>query len=490
MNFELKTLLLEGWPMLVLLLTAFLAMVTAILPASIRLKATTFLVGLGFLVSLYGFVWEWAHGLPEQVDLLTIDPLGNFLGFVISLIGLITTVFSYRYLLSQKEPFPEFLVLMVFSAVGMVLMTMTTHLLTLVLSLEVMSLALYVLVGIRRQDVRSGEGAFKYFLLGSVATAFMLFGISLLYGATGTMNLNDLPSTLPDPSLLIIARLGVLLIFLGFAFKVAAVPFHFWAPDVYEGAPVPITGFMATGVKVAAFGALLRFVLAMSAWPVLPLMQVLGMMSFATMVIGNILALRQKKLKRIMAYSSISHAGYLLLGFATLLPGGGFRAEAVAPILFYLFAYSLMTLGVFGVFTLLSSYGEEINTLQDLDGLSERHPFLAAFLSLFLISLAGIPPTIGFFAKYFMFAQAIQVGFYPLAIVGMLTSAISLYYYLAPVVRIYFHRSEKPVYPRVSLQVGLIMVVMLFLNISLGIFPTSLLKMVQQTPLLQMISAQ
>ncbi|HEX5034964.1 MAG TPA: NADH-quinone oxidoreductase subunit N, partial [bacterium] len=346
-----------------------------------------------------------------------------------------------------------------------------------VLGLEILSLSLYALVGFRRYDPRSGEAAFKYFLLGSVATAFLLFGIAMLYGSTGTMDLAKLPQSLSDPALQPIYQLSALLILLGFAFKVAAVPFHFWAPDAYDGAPMPVTGFMAAGVKVAAFGALLRVMQAWAPSVSLPWQKWIVMLAFATMLIGNLVALRQKHLKRLMAYSSIAHAGYLLLGFATLV-AGGFRAEAISPILSYLAVYSLMTLGVFAVLTLLSSRGTEVNQLEDLDGLADRHPALAAALSVFLISLAGVPPTAGFLAKYYLFSQAIEVGLYPLAIAGILASAISLYYYLAPIVRMYFHHREKTLdVPRIGPAFKLLLALLVVGVFYLGLFPGKMVEL-------------
>ena len=240
---------------------------------------------------------------------------------------------------------------------------------------------------------------------------------------------------------------------------------------------MPVTGFMAAGVKVAAFGALLRVMQAWGFSTSLPWQKWIVMLSFATMLIGNLVALRQQHLKRLMAYSSIAHAGYILLGFATLV-SGGFRSESISPILSYLAVYSLMTLGVFAVLTLLSSRGEEVNQLHDLDGLADRHPLLAAALSLFLISLAGVPPTAGFLAKYYLFAQAIEVGLYPLAIAGILVSAISLYYYLGPIVRMYFHHREKTLeVPRVGPALRILLALLVIGVFYLGLFPGHLVQL-------------
>jgi NADH-quinone oxidoreductase subunit N len=485
MTLDVRQLWDAAWPALTLLIGALASLLTAVFPTRHQTKITALVASIAFLVSAQGFYYQWGLGLTQKVDFLLLDPFANFLGILISLIGLITTLSAYPYWMSQTEPIPEFFSLLLFAAFGMTTMVMSTQLLTFVLGLEVMSLSLYVLAGLRRYDPRSGEAAFKYFLLGSVATAFLLLGISFFYGATGTLDIARIPHQLADPAMGTIFKLGALLILLGFAFKVAAVPFHFWAPDAYDGAPMPVTGFMATGVKVAAFGALIRVVLALQHHAEIPLQRWIVMLSFTTMIVGNLVALRQRHLKRIMAYSSIAHAGYLLLGVATLLGDNGFRAEALSPILFYLMVYSLLTLGVFSVLSILSSRGEEVNELQQLEGLSERHPALAAALSVFLISLAGVPPTAGFLAKYYMFSQAIEIGLYPLAIGGILASAISLYYYLGPIVRMYFHAKQKVLdVPRTAPSLKLLLALMIAGVFYLGILPKAALHLTRTTQIL------
>jgi len=473
MNLDLKSFFFLTWPLIALLTGALFSLITAVFPRRNRLLLTAVTAGFFFALAAAGFALKWRQELNASFHFFTVDPFGSFLACAVCVIGLISTLVSYPYLRSQTEPIPEYYSMLLFAVAGMVMMSSTTQLLTLVLGLEVMSLSLYVLVGLRRLDERSGEGAFKYFLLGSVATAFMLFGISLYYGATGSLDLVqleglNLTATLP------LLRWGALLLLLGFAFKVAAVPFHFWAPDVYDGAPMPVTGFMATGVKVAAFGALIRVIQRLAGVEPMTLQQLFIGLSLATMVAGNLAALRQEHLKRIMAYSSIAHAGYLLLGMATLVSGAGFIEANVSAVLLYLATYSVLTLGAFAVLSLLSSSGHEVNRLKDLDGLSERHPVLAAALSVFLISLAGIPPTAGFLAKYYLFSQAIGMGFYGLAILGILSSAVSLYYYLGPVVRMYFRPQghQALLVPRASPLFRGLMVLMLLAVFYLGLFPS------------------
>ncbi len=460
------------WPLLLIGVGAFASLITSVW-GSVRSFRVTGLLAFGiFLGAAYGFATldPVAHSLAGGI--LRADGLGYFLSFLICLIGAVTVVFSFNYWENLSEPVQEVLPLILFAALGMVLMVLTTHLLTLVLALELMSLSLYVLVGSRRADPKSSEAAIKYFLLGSVAAAFLLFGISFLYGATGQMDLSLMGQQALSPDKALLFQVGVLLLLIGFAFKVAAVPFHFWAPDVYEGSPAPVTGFMAAGVKVAAFGAWLRLLHVLVSWEFLELRTLLVILSLLTMFVGNLAALRQRSLKRIMAYSSVAHAGYLLLGLATLVEGAVFLEAGMGVILFYLGTYGLLTLGVFAMLTLFSSKGKEISKLDDLKGLGYTNPVFAAALTVFLISLAGIPPTAGFVAKYFLFARAIETGLIWPAILGILTSAVSLYYYLGPVVQMYFHDpvGEKSM-PAATLGMKVLVSFLVLGAFYLGLFP-------------------
>ena len=316
-------------------------------------------------------------------------------------------------------------------------MAASNDLITIFLGLELMSLALYVMVGFRRSRLDSNEAALKYFLLGAFASGFLLYGIALLYGATGTTNLARMTeflaaSPLSGNPLLVV---GGLLLLTGFAFKVAAVPFHMWTPDAYEGAPTSVTGFMAAGAKAAGFAALLRVVLhalggANGGWSSL-----LSAVAMLTMTVGNVTALLQNNLKRMLAYSSIAHAGYLLIAVVT---GGSDGASAA---LFYLAVYAVMNLGAFGVLTLLGRQQEERVTLGDLAGLGFRQPLLGLAMTFFMLSLGGIPPTAGFMAKVYLFGVAVKAGYVPLVIVGVLNSVVSVFYYLRVTVAMYM---EEP----------------------------------------------
>jgi NADH-quinone oxidoreductase subunit N len=486
MNLSWENLWVWAWPYWILLIGAFLSLMSAVVRGRWAFRLTGILAGLSFAAAAYNFSRQAQGGMTKHLSFLLIDPLGSFLGLVISLIALVSLIISFRYWEERDEPLYEAIPLMVFAALGMCLMVATTHLLTLVLALELMSLSLYALVGTRRTDPTSSEAALKYFILGSVAAAFLLFGVSFLYGATGSLDLADFvgrvifPEQIPSSiyigkSLLEQAplfQIGVWLLLLGLAFKAAAVPLHFWAPDAYDGAPAPVTGFMATGVKVAAFGALLRVLQVLVHWQALDLERWLGGLSLATMLVGNFTALRQKSIKRLMAYSSIAHAGYLLLGLTALVKGSEWHSEALSPILFYLAVYGMLTLGVFAILTTLCRRDREIQTLDDLNGLAERHPALAAALSVFLISLAGIPPSAGFFAKYLLFGQAIKNGLFLLAVLGILSSAVSLYYYLAPVVRMFFHKWEpRTLFPQMGWGMKVLVFFLVLGAFYLGILP-------------------
>jgi NADH-quinone oxidoreductase subunit N len=315
----------------------------------------------------------------------------------------------------------------------MVLMAAANDLMVFFLALETMSVAVYVLTSIERNSGRSAEAGMKYFLTGAFATGFLLYGIALIYGATGTTNLNQISAYLVEPAADWPAYLtaGALLLLAGFAFKVGAVPFHFWIPDVYEGAPTPVTGFMAVGVKAAAFAAWARIVLhklsPLDADWVFPV----AVLAIATMTLGNLLAISQSSVKRMLAYSSIAHAGYLLIGVAVGEEWGGM------PLLFYLIAYGAMTAGAFAVVTALRDGETAPENYSDFAGLGFKRPFLALAMTLFMLSLAGFPPLAGFTGKFYVFRAAVLSGNTILAVIGVLNSLLSVVYYLRVVVAMY-----------------------------------------------------
>ncbi len=375
------------------------------------------------------------------------DPFGTWITLMLLVTGFFTLLLSQPVLRREGKVRAEFYGLILFSLSGMVLLVSTTNMLMLFIALELTSIPLYVLCGYNREDGRSGESALKYFLLGSFSSAILLFGVALLFGATGTLDLAAMNGG--ADRLLSIA--GALLILTGFLFKVGAVPFHMWAPDVYDGAPTPVTSFMATSVKVAGFAVLLRILSMAFAGNAHPLALFLGAegaehalrwIAIITMSVGNICALTQNNVKRMLAYSSIAHAGYLMLG---LIPGSGVMDGG--GILYYLIGYVLMTSGAFAVVTALASRerGREVTGIDRYAGVGYRRPFLGLAMTVFMVSLAGIPPTAGFLGKYLLFQGAVERGLVGLVVIAVLNSALSLYYYLRVVVVFYMKETERPV---------------------------------------------
>lgn len=361
------------------------------------------------------------------------DGLGAFFDMVILAACGLTLLMATGYSEWEGTHKGEFYALLLLSTSGMMFMAKGTDLMTVFLGLETLSIPIYVLVGFHRHRMSSVEGAFKYFLLGAFASGFFLYGIALMYAATGTTKIAALATMLYDPRLaaspLFLAGAGLLLV--GFAFKVSLVPFHMWTPDAYEGAPTVVTAFMSAAVKAAAFAALIRVLLV--ALPGLhPAMwKALWALAVLTMTVGNLSALLQDNLKRLLAYSSIAHAGYVLVG---LVAGDVLGAQAS---LFYLLVYAFMNMGAFGVIILIARKEDEGYDIRNLAGIGFRYPALGGLLTLFLVSLGGIPPTAGFVGKFYLFSAAVKNGYIWLAVIGVLNSAASIYYYLRIVVAMY-----------------------------------------------------
>ncbi|MGH7559015.1 MAG: NADH-quinone oxidoreductase subunit N [Gemmatimonadota bacterium] len=398
---------------------------------------------------------------------ITIDGFGLFLAAVILSATLLTLLLTIGYCRRQNIDMAEYYHLIMMSATGMLLLAQSTNLVTLFMALELMSLPVYVLTGFRRRYARSIEGALKYFVLGAFSTGFFVYGIAFLYGATGTMDLVEMAGRLAlgqvDPLLLA----GVGLVLIGLGFKVALVPFHMWSPDVYEAAPSPITGFMATGVKAAGFAALARVVMATFELVGGEWKTILWVLAVLTMFVGNVAAIRQDDIKRMLAYSSIAHAGYLVVAILAHSEAG------TAAFLYYLAAYTLMTLGAFGVVTVLGERGRENTSIsRDYAGLGYREPLLGAAMALFMFSLTGIPPTAGFFGKFTIFAAAVDAGYVVLAVLMVIASVISAYYYLKVVVAMYMRAPERePIRSTTTALAGIALLVATIGVLALGIFP-------------------
>jgi NADH-quinone oxidoreductase subunit N len=412
--------------------------------------------------------------------MLAIDRFSYFFNILFGCCAGLTLMASFRYLDRDGLQIPEYYVLIVLSTLGMMLMTAALDFIVLFIALELMSIVVYVLVGFRRADRKSNEAAIKYFILGSAASAILLYGTALLYGATGSLNIATiLKWVTEDPSRMTpLYSFGALFVLIGFLFKVAAVPFHMWMPDVYQGAPTPVTAYMTTALKAAAFATFLRVFISMGFGKDLSqflqhqIHTILWVVAVLTMLIGNIIALTQNNLKRMLAYSSIAHTGYLLVG----LLSGANSDQGYGPVVLYLVSYAVMNLGAFVVLTFLSSQEDGGLELQNIAGLGQKRVGLSFAFSVFILSMAGIPLTAGFTAKYLIFLSAVQAGEVPLVVLGVLCSAISVYYYLRVLVYLWMKPAESLVEkgkaPLWSMAVVSAMVVMTF---QIGVLPEPLI---------------
>ncbi|MGE5244776.1 MAG: NADH-quinone oxidoreductase subunit N [Betaproteobacteria bacterium] len=416
----------------------------------------------------------WNHN-AASFGVVVADNFGLFVTGILIIVGILSLAVSGPTVDRERLPQGEYYALMLFSLAGMILMATASDLLVIFLALEVLSLSVYVLTGIRRESATATEAAFKYFLLGAFSSAFFLYGIAFTYGLTGSTRLDRIGSLVaaqamaPTPMQLL--ALGLL--FVGFAFKVSAVPFHMWTPDAYEGAPPAVTAFMSTGVKAAAFAAFVRVFLA-AFEPLSPdWTTVLWVVAAATMIVGAVVGVTQSNVKRMLAYSSIAHAGYLLLGLVSANDVGK------AAILFYLLTYAVTNIGAFGVIALLESADRPNDRIADFAGLWNDHPWLAGLMTVFLLSLGGFPPTAGFVAKWYVFSAAVKAGYSGLAVIGVLTSVISVAYYLRIVVMMYMTpRTEAPaVVPAIPKVAGIALAASAIAIFYLGILPTRVLDL-------------
>jgi NADH-quinone oxidoreductase subunit N len=419
-----------------------------------------------------------AHGL------IAVDRFALFFKVVFLMAAALTVLMSIRYLDVEGTRAGEYYFLILCATLGMMIMAGGTDLITLFIGLETMAIAFYVLTGFLKPSRRSNEAAVKYFLLGAFSLGILLYGMSLLYGLTGTTNLRSIATALVgqerDPRLV----LAVILIVAGMGFKIAAVPFHMWAPDVYEGAPTPIAAFLSVGSSAASFAMLLRiFVESLPAMRVTAIGGMAGpaigwttlfyVLSVVTMTVGNFAALTQSNLKRMLAYSSIAHGGYLLIGVVAGTTRG------FTAMLIYLFVYSFMQLGAFTVLALLRRNDVVGDELKDLNGLFFRQPFAAVAMLLFMLSLGGVPPTAGFMGKFWLFSAAIESGYVWLAVIGVLNSAVSLYYYIRIVVFMWLKNEPTGSAPTTSPALGLALGVAVVATLALGMYPQPLFEFAQ-----------
>jgi NADH-quinone oxidoreductase subunit N len=440
MSFDLNQLVQILPLLMVVVFGLFLPLIAPVLPPE---KKGTYMGWISFvaLVLTAGVAVAQLMGKPSGdpifSGLFAMDSYALYFTLLFLACGAITALVTTYYLPREQMGHEEFYALMFFSIAGMIVLAGGTSLISLFLGVEIMSMAVYALAGFRRWSLRSNEAVLKYFFLGSFSSAILLFGIALIYGASGTTQLTGIATWLGDPSngMMPLFLIGMGLALIGMGFKVAAAPFHSWTPDVYEGAPAPVTGFMATAVKAASFAFFLRvmqtgFMPAKAEW-----VQVLAALAVITMFTGNILAFVQPNIKRMLAYSSIAHTGYMLMGLVALSPSA--ENAAGSAILYYLVAYCLTNLGIFACIAFLSKQGEKLVNIEDYAGVAQKYPWIALAIAICMFSLIGLPPTAGFFGKYYLFTAVVQQGYAWLAIIGILNSILSVYYYLRVVVTMY-----------------------------------------------------
>ncbi|MES1206669.1 MAG: NADH-quinone oxidoreductase subunit N [Pseudomonadota bacterium] len=450
----------------------------------IRGTARTGLAWIGVaacVASLAAIVAEWPDAAQPATHfdgMLTVDRMSLYLDAAFVVSAALTLLFAPPYLKEQRFEFGEFYALVLLGTAGMMMVIHATGLVSLLIGIETMSLAAYVLTGSWRRSLRSAEGAMKYFLMGAFATSFLVYGMALIYGTTGgELSYAGIAAHVDTASKMPLFYMGEYFILIALVFKVAAVPFHMWAPDAYEGAPTPVTGFMAAGVKAAAFGAIVRLLGTAFASPLMVFdftgwASALSVLAVLTMTVGNLAAIRQDNVKRMLAYSSIAHAGYLLIG---VVASGLGVASAKPAVLFYLVAYTFMTLGSFGVVAWIGNRSDERLYVDDWAGMATSRPAVALAMTIFLLSLGGVPPMGGFFAKFYLFRAAMESPqLYWLVVVGVLNSMVSIYYYLRIVVAMYFRDPVRPLAPTdgTSMRAGLLLAALVV--VLLGVFPGTL----------------
>jgi NADH-quinone oxidoreductase subunit N len=429
------------------------------------------LIGLIGAAIASGFLW---NSDARSMNVIRSDNFALFINIILCVVGILTMLFSDDVIEREQIPAGEYYALTLFAICGMMMMAAATDLLVIFIALEILSLAVYVLTGIRRQSATGAEAAFKYFLLGAFSSAFFLYGVAFAFALSGSTRIEEIGVALSSqatgaPSTVALLTVGLLAV--GFAFKISAVPFHMWTPDAYEGAPTIVTAFMSTSVKAAAFAAFVRVFLS----PLEPLqahwIPVLSALAAVTMIVGTVVGVVQTNVKRMLAYSSIAHAGYMLLGMVSA------NRDGKASILFYLAAYAVTNIGALGVVALLGTAQNQHDELRDFAGLWRSRPGLAALMTVFLLSLGGIPPTAGFIGKWYIFSAAVQEGHYWLAVIGVLTSVVSVFFYLRIVVMMYMTEGQETLRPRipVAAMAGLALAVVAVFY--LGILPTRVLDL-------------
>jgi NADH-quinone oxidoreductase subunit N len=455
------------------------------------------LIGLVASGILLATMWGGSSPATAWNGMIAHDNLRISFSLIFLMVSAVTVLISSVWTDRENVPVGEFHSLLLFATFGMMMMSAGNDLVIIFLGLETLSIATYVMAGLRRSDLKSNESSMKYFILGSFASAFLLYGMALIYGATGSTMLTQIAERISNPNFPALLLVGAAMMIIGFGFKIAMAPFHVWTPDVYEGAPTPITAFMATGSKSAAFAAFLRvFVLG------LPLVSgaqaatylheswtaALAVLAIITLIVGNVAAILQNNVKRMLAYSSIAHAGYALVGFigAGMATNTQARDEAIAAVAFYLLTYSVTNLGAFAIITLLSEKNDRRADFEDYNGIGFKSPVLAFSLSLFMLSLLGLPLTAGFMGKVLVFRPALEAGdplLTTLVVVAVVNTAISAYYYLRLIVVMFFReRTTQWVEPRMPAGFTAVLVLTVVGVLYFGIFADSLISRFAQQP--------
>ena len=473
-------------------------------PTQRWVTGTLSLVGLAAAAVSVILLWlSGANGSQAFNGMIVLDELRLGFTLVFLIVSALTILVSMVWIEGERLPAGEFHSLLLFATVGMMLMAAGGDLVIIFLGLEILSIATYVMAGFRRTDVRSNESSLKYFILGSFSSAFLLYGIALIYGGTttnagvaGTTNIYLIAQRIPDSQFPPLLFAGAAMMLVGFGFKIATAPFHVWTPDVYEGAPTPVTAFMAAGPKAAGFAAFIRvfvfafpFVVAANnqfgaqlhaAW-----LASLTLLAIITMLVGNVVAIVQNNVKRMLAYSSIAHAGYALVGFiaAGAAVDSDQRNAAITSVTFYLLTYAVMNIGAFVVVTLIARSGDRRTEVEDYNGIGFQSPVLAFSLSLFLLSLLGMPLTAGFMGKIVVFREAIRQGYVGLVVIAVINTAISAYYYLRLIIVMFFReRSTSWTAPRIPASAAVALVLTILGVFYLGLFPGRVIDALQTKP--------
>jgi NADH-quinone oxidoreductase subunit N len=426
-------------------------------------------VGFSFALAAAGYRWIYGQGGSAYHEFATGDNFALFFEILFAILGILTVALSHSYLRKRAMVEAEFHILIMASVIGMMVLASATSLVTVFLGLELLSISLYIACGFARSERRSQEAAAKYLLVGGFASAFVLYGMALVYGGAGTTVIPEIATRLgssasSNPLIL----LGIVLMGVGFAFKVSAAPFHMWTPDVYQGAPIPVTAFMSVGTKAAAFAMIVR-VFAGGLPHLAPEWQaLLAFVAATSIVVGNLMAIAQTSLKRLLAYSGVAQAGYILIG---VIAGG---RDGLAAVLYYLFIYMFMNFGAFAVITLLAGPDGDRDRFADLEGLSRRNPFMAILMTIFMLSLAGFPPSVGFFGKLFLFTAGVSAGYTWLVVLALVMSVVSVFYYVRVLIPVWSPSTRTD---RVRASFSSVAAIALSgaASLALGIYPTTLL---------------